>query len=158
MGFGSFERERSLSKWHFKKVGSKNPRILIKGCTRPETFRSYAYRSILNMDDLTEIQVLYRVLREFDLELFKYSTRANNPSLGRLEVYKEAFKDGLRFFIPFFLLDLLRFYKISLCTITLNSLRLVIGFLVVCFLAEVRSSLSLFRSFYTIKRYPYTKD
>lgn len=74
-----------------------------------------------------------------------------------LRVYEEAFKIGLKFFLPFFLLEHLRFYSISLFTLTPDSLRVVLGFLIIYFLAEIRPSLLLLHDFYTIKRHPYAK-
>lgn len=103
-------------------MGFWNPEVSIKGCTRPEISRSNAYQFMLNVDDLTKIQVLYGVPGEFDLELSKSDARANNPPLNKLGVYEEAFKARKRFSIPSFLLDLLRFYNIFLYTIIPNSL------------------------------------
>lgn len=75
-----------------------------------------------------------------------------------LGVYVEAFEARLRLPIPPFLLSLLRYYNISLCTLILNYLMLVLGFLIIYILAEVWPFLTMFHAFYTIKRYPYSKD
>lgn len=55
---------------------------------------------------------MYGVPEEFNLEFPKSDKRVNNLPPGRLGVYEEAFEAGLRFPIPSFLLDLLRFYNI----------------------------------------------
>lgn len=130
----------------------------MKGCTRPEISGPDAYRSILTMDKLAETWVRYRVPREFDLELSNFDTHVNDPPLDKLGMYVEAFETGLRFSIPPFLLELLRYYNISLYTLIPNSLRLILGFLVIYFLAEIWPPLTLICAFYTIKRYPYAKD
>lgn len=67
--FEESERERSSLEWDSRIVGSKNPNVSVKGYTRLETSRLDAYRFVLNMDDLTNIRVLYRVSGEFNLGL-----------------------------------------------------------------------------------------
>lgn len=140
-----------------RKVKLNNPKVPSKGCTRPETFNHKVYQSILDPKDLFEIRVSYGISEEFDLELPNLDVQVNNPPPGWLGVYKEAFEIGLRFLIPSFLLNLLTFYSISLCTLTPNSLRIVLGFLIICF-PVIWPSLSLFHALYTIKRHPYIRE
>lgn len=63
--------------------------------------------------------------------------RVDNLPPRRLGVYVEAFDAGLGLLVSPFVFELLRFYGVSLCTLTSNSLRLILGFLVICFLVEV---------------------
>lgn len=100
--------------------------------------------------DLTYIRVVCSVPDEFNLELSCLDAGMNNPPPDPFEVYKETFEAGLRFSIPPFIYEL-RFYDVSLCTLILNFLRLVLEFLVICFLVEVHPSISLFHAFFTAK-------
>lgn len=131
--------------------------VLGKGCIRPKTSSPRAYQSMLVLEDLTYILVLYGIPKDFDLELPHPNTRVNSPLPGQLGVYEEAFEIGVRFSIPPFFLELLRFYDISLCTLIPSSRRLILEFLFICFIAKVWPSLILFHTFYTIKRYLYAK-
>lgn len=130
----------------------------MKECTGSEMFGPSVYYCMLTTDNLIEIQVLYGVLVEFDLELPNSDAWVNDSPSGRLGVYIKAFEARIKFHIPPFLFDLFRFYNISLYTLTPNSLRLMLGFLVIYFLAKVQLLVILFHAFYTIKRYTYAKD
>lgn len=80
---------------------------------------------------------MYGNLGEFDLKLNLVDARVNNPPPSQLRVYEEAFEVGLRFPVPSFVLELLIFYGIFLYILTPNFLRLVLRFLVICFVAKV---------------------
>lgn len=111
-----------------------------KGHTRLETFGPEEHQSVLGLEDISKIWVLYKISGEFDLELLEFDARVNNLPLGRLVVYEKAFKVGLRFFLLSFLLEFFRFYGISLCILTLNSLRVALVFLIIYFLIKIWTS------------------
>lgn len=158
VGFGSLESEWLLSKEDSRRLGSNNPKNLARGCIELEPSRVDAYQTILGLDDLVWIWVQYGVPRKFVFELPVFDAQVNNLPLDQLGMHKEALREGLRLPIPNFIFDLLRFYGISLYTITPNSFKLVANFLVIWFLVKIRLSISLFFSFYTIKGHPYAKD
>lgn len=156
--FEGFERERPLER-DSRKARSKNPRFRVRGILswRPSILRHtslyWTWKIYLRSKSCTESQE--SLIWNFPNLMHEWTTGLSPCRLG---VYKEAFEAGLIFSLPSFLLELLRFYGISLCTLTPNSLRVVLGFLIICFLAKVRPSLPSFHAFYTIERYPYTKE
>lgn len=68
----------------FRKVRSKEPKVLAKGHVRPKSFNPRAYRSMLGSEDMAYIWVLYGVPEEFDLELPSSDTRVDNTLPGQL--------------------------------------------------------------------------
>lgn len=68
----------------------------------PETSSLGAYQSMLGPKDLTYIQVLFGIPKEFDLEVPYPNTQVNSPPPSQLGVYEEAFEMGLNFLIPSF--------------------------------------------------------
>ena len=116
------------------------------------------YCSILNPDDLSWIRIWYEIPPTFDIELPKVDDRVDNLPPSRLAVYEKAIQTGLRFLVHLFIFDLFHFYGLSFCTIAPNSFSFAVGFLVLCFMASIQPSVDLFRSFFTIKRHPHSKD
>lgn len=108
VGFEGLGKER-LSKGSFKKARSKDLKVMGKGCVGLQNSILGAYRSALGLEDLTYIQVLYGISKEFELELPGPDAWVDNSPLGQLRVYEEAFKVGLWFSIPPFVRELLRF-------------------------------------------------
>ena len=115
------------------------------------------YSSVLNLNDLSQIRAWNGVPLDFDLELPGSVDCMDNPPPSRLCVYEVVLRVSLRFFVPLFILDLFHFCGIFLYAVIPNSFRLIIGFLVVCVLANTQPSISLFRSFFTIKKHPGAK-
>lgn len=99
----------------------------------------------------------YCIPKDFELELSDLDIWINNPP-GWLGVYEEAFEAKLRFSLSPFILEFLRSYGVPLCILTPNSIKHIVGFLIVYFLAEVQPTFSLFHAFFTAKKHPYSKD
>lgn len=64
---------------------------------------------------------------------------------------------GLRFPLNPFILEFLGSYGASLCILKPNFIRHIVGFLVVCFLAKVQPTFSLFHALVTTQEHPYSK-
>lgn len=114
--------------------------------------------SILTPNDLALIRFQFGIPPEYDLELPSPTDRASSPPAGRFCLYWEALRAGLRLPLPPFVVALFRFLHISLASVAPNSFRFLVGFLCLCELAEVRPTISLFRSCYTFKCNALTKD
>lgn len=82
----------------------------------------------MDKEDLSLIRLVYYVLDNFELELPSLNARANDPPPDRLEVYEEVLETRLRFSLSPFVLELLHFYGISLCILTLNFVQHIVGF------------------------------
>lgn len=150
------KKERK-SKGSIQREGSKDPSIPLREHATPKTEGLERFQSIMNQEDLSLVRLVYCIPRDFELEFSGANSQIDNPPLGRLGVYKKALESGLRFPISSIILEFLRTYGVLLCVQTLNFIRLLIGFFVICFLVEIQPSLSLFCSFYTTQKYPYTK-
>lgn len=103
----------------------------------------------MDQGDLSLIRGVYRIPWDFELELHGPDAHIDYPPPGRVRVYEEAFEVGLKFPILPFIFELLKSYEIPLYVLTPNSIRYIVGFLGICFMAEIQSSLSLFYSFFT---------
>lgn len=77
--------------------------------------------------------------------------RANHSSPGRITVYEDFLQSGLRFPLPTLLLDLLKHYQLSLSQLIPNSIRMLIGFLILCRIHTITPSVNLFRRFFTLR-------
>ena len=109
-------------------------------------------------EELSLIRIQYGISPEYELELPEPTGRASVPLLDCFCLYQEAFRVGLRLLLLPFVIALFRFLNISLVSVVSNSFRFLIGFFSLCSLAEVRSTLSLFKNFYTFKHHPSTKN
>ena len=112
----------------------------------------------LTPEELSLIRIQYGVLPEYELGLPEPIDRASAPPPGCFCLYQEAFRTRLRLSLLPFVIALFHFLNISLVSIAPNSFRFLIGFLSLYRLAEVQSTLSLFRNFYTFKHHPSIKD
>lgn len=115
-----------------------------------------AYRSLVDQEDLSFIYVGYGIFENYEIELPRIDKWIDNPPPSRLGVYEDAFEARLRFSLVLFVLKLLRPYGMLLYVLTSNSIRHIIGFWKLYFLAEIRPSLSLFYFFLT-RKHPYVK-
>lgn len=156
----------SLESWSSSSRGSADPSepdLRVSEVVQPlEAIRpSFIPETIscsLVPDDLPLIRAQYGIPPEYELELPGPNGRACFPPPGRFCLYLDDFHAGLRLPLPSFVFDLFNFFNISLASVVPNSFRFVIGFLSLCLLAEVVPTISLFRSFYTLKRHPTAKD
>lgn len=112
------------------------------------------YQSLVGQEDLSLVRVGYCILGDYKIELLGPDMQIDNPPPGRLGVYEEVFEVELKFSLNPFVLELLRVDGISLCALTPNLIRHIIGFLRICFLAKVKPSLPLFCFFFTTQRHP----
>lgn len=94
----------------------------------------------MDQEDLSFICIVYCVPKDFELELPSPRCSSSNPPASRLGVYEEAFDVGIKFSILPFIFKFLKSYRIPLCSLTPNSLRRLVGFLVIYFLVEVQPS------------------
>lgn len=150
-------KKERISKRDFRREGSKDPVIPIREHAKSKTLSLEGYQSTIDREDLSLICTAYYDPRDFKLELLGPGARVDNSSPGRLGVFEEAFETRLRFPISPFILELLMSYGVLLCSLTPNSIRLIIRFLALCLLVEIQPSLSLFRIFFTTQKYSYAK-
>lgn len=75
------------------------------------------------------ICIVYYLPKDFELELPSLDCWVDNSPPSRLGIYEKAFNAGLRFPIFPFILEFHRFYGISQCSLTLNSIRFIVGLL-----------------------------
>lgn len=94
------------------------------------------------------------MLYEFELESIGLSDQADEVPPSCLVMYEEVLEAGLRFPLSHFVLKVLHLYGILLCALTPNSIRHIIGFLVLCFLTNIQPTLSLFQAFFTVQIHP----
>lgn len=92
---------------------------------------------MVNQKDLAFVHVGYYVLDDYEIELSGPNSWIDNPPPSRFGVYEKAFKAGLEFSYHLFVLKYLRSCGIPLYVLTPNSIRHIIGFLGICFLAKV---------------------
>lgn len=69
-----------------------------------------------------------------------------------MALYEAFFKAGLRLPLHPFILNLLDRYELVPAQLVPNSIRTIVGFLVLCHLHGIEASLSLFRYFYTLRK------
>lgn len=119
--------------------GLKDLATLGQECARPESIGPEGYRSVV-VQNLSLIHIGCCIPEDYELELPGPDSWINNPPSGRLGVYEVAFEEGLRFPLPSFILELLRSYGIPLYVLILNSIRHIVGFLDIYFLAKISLS------------------
>ena len=78
---------------------------------------------------------------------------AYSPPSGYISIYEECFRARLRFFLHPFFVILFHFLEISLSSVVLNSWQYICSFTMVCVLAGVGPSITLFRYYFTLKRH-----
>ena len=94
----------------------------------------------------------YNIPAEIDLILPSTEWRAHQPPVGFFTLYKEHLVAGLRFSLHKFIVDVLRYYRISLAQLVPNGVRILIRFLITCLEHNVPPTVTLFRYFFQMRR------
>ena len=79
--------------------------------------------------DLSRIRAPYRIPDFIELKLPEPNDRIDNPPLGRIGLYKLAFKAEVRLSLQPFVVELFCFYDFILCSIIPNSFHFIIDFI-----------------------------
>lgn len=103
--------------------------------------------------DLVKLHCNFPIPPAFQLEVPREQDRAYKMPSGRLCLYKESFKAGMRLPLHPFFIAFLRFFSVSPCTLSPLSKFMAIHRLVYhgLFSCWGHPSISLFRFFYTFK-------
>ena len=72
-----------------------------------------AFGSDLTVDDLGMVQGFYFIPAKFDVELARPEERVHRPPLGRLGIYEETLKVGLRFPLHPFITKLMKDFALN---------------------------------------------
>lgn len=107
--------------------------------------------SSMTEGDLVELHRLYPIDPHFQLEVPKKEDRACRPPPGRICLYEECFKAGLKLPIHSFIATLLLHLGLAPGALMPNSWRYICGFFAACMLAGVEPSLKLFQFLFFIK-------
>lgn len=113
--------------------------------------------STLSEEELSIIRARFFPESGFELELPEPARGAAEAPAECLAMFEETLLAGLRFPLPEFVVRLLKDYEIVPAQLVPNSWRQIIGFLSLCALHELPSSLKIFRSLYSLKRHPQEK-
>ncbi len=92
--------------------------------------------------------------RGFHLEPAGLGDRVTNPPVGRIGVYREALWAGLRFPLHGFLNELLTEYQLVPAQLAPNAWRTIVGFLSLCLLHGIPTSVNVFRRLFMLKSNP----
>lgn len=120
-----------------KEEGSKDPTVLCLERAKPAIDGPEVYRSLVDQEDLILVRTRFCVPKDYEIELPEPDARIDDPPPGRLGVYEDSFEVELRFPLHPSVLELLRAFGIPLSVLIPNSIRHIIGFLGLCFLAEI---------------------
>ena len=107
----SFPKIRAFSLGQAK---SSYPRVLSMGERVGEEASPKSFESAMTTTDLERLQSLYFILGEFGLTLASTDDRIHVPSIGSIEVYEEAIKAGLCFFLHPFVKRVMDRFSLSL--------------------------------------------
>lgn len=108
--------------------------------------------SILSAQEVLDLGLRYRVPK--DIKLFRSFPvdRVVSSQPGRVALYSAFFKAGLRLPLHPFIVNLLDRYRLVPAQLVPNSIRTVVGFIVLCHFNGIEASLFLFRAFYTLRK------
>ncbi|GKV14868.1 hypothetical protein SLEP1_g25675 [Rubroshorea leprosula] len=114
--------------------------------------------SISGYRKLEEMVRAHHVPRTILLRTGAMSERACTVSqTGWIPVYVDHFEAGLRFPLPGLIFDLLAEYKLALTQLTPNSIRFIIGFMLLCARLEVPAKAIVFRSLFQCRLCPNSR-
>ena len=78
---------------------------------------------VLSSKDLDFNGFKYQISNGFKLDVVDPKERIALPHPGRIDIYEESLKAGLRFSLHFLVIKFLNMFKISLCNLASNSWR-----------------------------------
>ncbi|GKV29327.1 hypothetical protein SLEP1_g38264 [Rubroshorea leprosula] len=114
--------------------------------------------SISGYRKLEEMVRAHHIPRTILLQTGAKSDRACTVSqMGWIPVYVDHFKAGLRFPLLGLVFDLLADYELALTQLTPNSIRFIIGFMLLCARLEVPAKAIVFRSLFQCRLCPNSK-
>ncbi|GKV47312.1 hypothetical protein SLEP1_g54224 [Rubroshorea leprosula] len=111
--------------------------------------------SISGYKRLEEMVRVYHIPKTILLRTGGQNERACTVSpTGWIPVYADHFDAGLRFPLPGLIFDLLAEYELALTQLTPNSIRFIIGFMLLCARLEVPAKAIVFRSLFQCRLCP----
>ncbi|GKV50361.1 hypothetical protein SLEP1_g57068 [Rubroshorea leprosula] len=114
--------------------------------------------SISGYRRLEEMVRAHHIPRTILLRTGAKSERACTVSqTGWIPVYVDHFEAGLRFPLPGLVFDLLADYELALTQLTPNSIRFIIGFMLLCARLEVPAKVIVFRSLFQCRLCPNSR-
>ncbi|GKV50208.1 hypothetical protein SLEP1_g56920 [Rubroshorea leprosula] len=114
--------------------------------------------SISGYKRLEEMVRAYHIPRTILLRTGGQNERACTVSqTGWIPVYVDHFDAGLRFPLPGLVFDLLADYELALTQLTPNSIRFIIGFMLLCARLEVPAKAIVFRSLFQCRLCPNSR-
>ncbi|GKV37207.1 hypothetical protein SLEP1_g45264 [Rubroshorea leprosula] len=114
--------------------------------------------SISGYRKLEEMVRAYHIPRMILLWTGAQNERACTVSqTGWIPVYVDHFEVGLRFPLPGLIFDLLVDYELALTQLTPNSIRFIIGFMLLCVRLEVLVKAIVFRSLFQCRLFPNSR-
>ncbi|GKV20137.1 hypothetical protein SLEP1_g30299 [Rubroshorea leprosula] len=111
--------------------------------------------SVSGLNKLEDLVKAYHIPRTILLRAGGKNERACTVSrMGWSPVYVDNFEAGLRFPLPGLVFDLLADYDLALTQLTPNSIRFIIGFMLLCARLEVPAKAIVFRSLFQCRLCP----
>ena len=107
--------------------------------------------SILSRSHVGLLMAKYFIPDDLDVFIPDSNDRAHDPPVGRLPVYEDQLKGGLRFPLHKLFKSVLNHWELSLAQLAPNAFRQMSGFIIYCKYYGITPSLSLFRHFFLIR-------
>ncbi|GLT83703.1 hypothetical protein SLE2022_019760 [Rubroshorea leprosula] len=115
--------------------------------------------SVSGLKKLEDMLRAYHIPRTILLRASAKNERACTVSqTGWIPVYVDHFEASLRFPLPGLVFDLLADYELALTQLTPNSIRFIIGFMLLCARLEVPAKAIVFRSLFQCKLCPNSRS
>ena len=101
---------------------------------------------------LEEVRDHYRFSSYYPMSTSQVDERINNPPRESFDLYVDHLKAGLRLPLHPFFIKVFEAYDVVPGQLTPNSIRTICAFVVMCHIVKVKPTLSLFQTFFILKR------
>ena len=114
--------------------------------------------SILIDANLEKLKKKYFILESFQLSAPSPSDRVLRSLESCVSFYDESLWSRLHFSLYFFICNMLDYYGLQPTQVTLNTIRIILVFIICCSFIAVDHKVFLFKTLFVLKKYLTEKD